>query len=127
LGFALGILITAVVQSSSITTSLMVPLLGAGVVTLSQVYPYMLGANIGTTVTAFLASLVTGSTEAVSVAFAHLLFNAYGTAIFWPLKIIPITLAKKLALLTERSKLVPIVYILVVFFILPGLILLFTR
>jgi sodium-dependent phosphate cotransporter len=127
LGFALGIVVTAVVQSSSITTSLMVPLLGAGVVTLSQVYPYMLGANIGTTVTAFLASLVTGSTEAVSVAFAHLLFNVYGTAIFWPLKILPITLAKRLARLTERSKLVPIIYILVTFFVLPGLILLITR
>jgi len=127
LGFVLGIIVTAVVQSSSITTSLMVPLLGAGVVTLSQVYPYMLGANIGTTVTAFLASLVTGSTEAVSVAFAHLLFNVYGTALFWPLKVIPITLAKKLASLTERSKLVPLIYILVTFFVLPGLILLVTR
>jgi len=127
LGFVLGIALTATVQSSSITTSLMVPLLGAGVITLSQVFPYMLGANIGTTVTAFLASLVTGSPEAVSVAFAHLLFNVYGIAIFWPLKKIPIMLSVKLAELTQRSKLIPIAYIVVVFFLLPGIILFFTR
>ena len=127
LGLVLGIALTAVVQSSSITTSLMVPLLGAGVVTLSQVFPYMMGANIGTTVTAFLASFVTGSPEAVSVAFAHLFFNVYGIAIFWPLKKIPITLAVRLADLTQKSKLIPVLYIVIVFFVLPGLILLVTR
>ncbi len=127
LGLVLGIALTAVVQSSSITTSLMVPLLGAGVVTLSQVFPYMMGANIGTTVTAFLASFVTGSPEAMSVAFAHLLFNVYGMAIFWPLKKIPITLAVRLAELTQKSKLIPILYIVVVFFLLPGIVLLVMR
>ncbi|MCD6249625.1 MAG: Na/Pi symporter [candidate division Zixibacteria bacterium] len=127
LGLVLGIVLTAVVQSSSITTSLMVPLLGAGVVTISQVFPYMMGANIGTTVTAFLASFVTGSPEAVSLAFAHLLFNVYGMAIFWPLKKIPIWLAVKLADLTQRSKLIPILYIVVVFFLLPGIIILVMR
>jgi sodium-dependent phosphate cotransporter len=127
LGFILGIVLTAAVQSSSITTSLMVPLLGAGVVTLVQVFPYMMGANIGTTVTAFLASFVTGSPAAVTVAFAHLLFNVYGIAIFWPLKFIPIKLAEMLAELTQRSKLIPILYIVLMFFVLPGVILLATR
>jgi len=127
LGLILGIVLTSIVQSSSITTSLVVPLLGAGVVTLSQVFPYMMGANIGTTVTAFLASFVTGSPEAVSVAFAHLMFNIYGIAIFWPLKKIPITLAVKLAESTQKSKLIPILYIIIVFFAIPGAILLFMR
>ena len=127
LGLILGIVLTTLVQSSSITTSLMVPLLGAGVVSLQQVFPYMLGANVGTTVTAFLASFVTGSPEAVSVAFAHLLFNVYGIAIFWPLKKIPIVLAVKLSELTQRSRLIPIAYIVTAFFVLPGLILLFMR
>ena len=54
LGLLLGIGLTVLVQSSSITTSLIVPLLGAGVINLHQVFPYMMGANIGTTVTAFL-------------------------------------------------------------------------
>ena len=40
------------VQSSSITTSLVVPLAGAGVLTLRQIFSFTLGANIGTTITA---------------------------------------------------------------------------
>jgi len=123
LSLLLGIGLTAMVQSSSITTSLIVPLLGAGVLRMEQVYPYLLGANVGTTITAFLASFVTGSGEAVSVAFAHFMFNVYGIAIFWPLKRIPIWFSKKMAELTQRTKLVPILYIVVVFFLIPGLVL----
>ncbi|MEW5925281.1 MAG: Na/Pi symporter [Candidatus Zixiibacteriota bacterium] len=114
-----GILLTAIVQSSSITTSLIVPLVGAGVLTLRQIYPYTLGANIGTTVTAILASLVTQNTTAVAVAFAHLMFNVCGMAVFLPLSIIPITLAKKLARLTLRNRLVPIGFIILIFFLIP--------
>lgn len=125
LSFLLGIILTTLVQSSSITTSIVIPLIGAGVLTINQIYPYYLGANIGTTITAFLASFVTGSGEAVAVAFAHLTFNIYGIVIFWPLKKIPIWLATKLSEMTQRSKLIPILYILVVFFIIPGLILFF--
>ena len=125
LGFILGIAITTMVQSSSITTSIVVPLLGAGVLTTVQIYPYLLGANVGTTITAFLASFVTGSTDAVAVAFAHLMFNVYGIAIFWPLKSVPIFLATQLGNMTAKSKLVPIAYILVVFFMIPGLIICF--
>jgi len=124
LSFILGIVITALVQSSSITTSLVVPLLGAGVLTLHQIFPYMLGANIGTTVTAFLASFVIGKPEAISVAFAHFMFNVYGTAIFWPLKRIPIFLAEKLSEFTLKSRVVPLAYIAIVFFVLPGLLML---
>lgn len=127
LSFTLGILLTVTVQSSSITTSIIVPLIGAGILQMEQIYPYLLGANIGTTITAFLASFVTGSPAGVSVAFAHLIFNVYGIAIFWPAKKIPIWLSKKMANLTQKSKLVPILYILVVFFIIPGAILFFVE
>ncbi|MBD3258790.1 hypothetical protein GF377_10180, partial [candidate division GN15 bacterium] len=109
-------------QSSSITTSLVVPLIGAGVISLQQIFPYVLGANIGTTITAFLASFATGRADSISVAFAHLFFNIYGIVIFWPLRQIPIRLAYKMAELTQRSKLIPIAYILVVFFAIPGLV-----
>ncbi|MEA1980117.1 MAG: Na/Pi symporter [candidate division Zixibacteria bacterium] len=121
LSFILGIGLTVMVQSSSITTSMVVPLLGAGVITIIQIYPYLLGANIGTTITAFLASFVIGSPEAVTVAFAHLMFNLCGIAIFWPLKRIPIYLATTLSNMTQKSKLVPILYIIIVFFTIPGL------
>jgi sodium-dependent phosphate cotransporter len=123
LAFLLGVFVTVLVQSSSITTSVVVPLIGAGVLQLMQVYPYTLGANIGTTITAFLASFATGSHEAVAVAFAHLLFNCYGIAIFWPLKRLPLAMATKLAEATQKSRLIPILYILVVFFIIPATIL----
>jgi len=127
LGLVLGVSLTVLVQSSSITTSLVIPLLGAGVITLNQVFPYMLGANVGTTITAFLASFVTGSPQAVSVAFAHLIFNIYGIGVFWPLKRIPIGLATRLAEMTQKSRLLPIAYIIVVFFVLPGMVLLMMR
>ena len=123
LGFLLGIFLTVLVQSSSITTSIVIPLIGAGVLQLRQVFAYMLGANVGTTITAFLASFATGSHEAVSVAFAHLIFNSYGIAIFWPLQRIPIGLATKLAEVTQRTRIIPILYIVVVFFIIPSMIL----
>jgi sodium-dependent phosphate cotransporter len=122
LGFILGILLTVAVQSSSITTSLVVPLIGAGVISLQQIFPYVLGANIGTTITAFLASFATGRADSISVAFAHLFFNIYGIVIFWPLRQIPIRPAYKMAELTQRSKLIPVAYILVVFFAIPGLV-----
>jgi len=93
-GFVFGIIMTAIVQSSSATTSLIVPLAGAGIVRLRQIFPYTLGANIGTTVTAILAALATQSGVAVTVAFAHLTFNILGILLLYPLKFIPIGLAE---------------------------------
>jgi sodium-dependent phosphate cotransporter len=122
LGFLLGVLLTVMVQSSSITVSIVVPLLGAGVITIHQAFPYFLGANVGTTITAFLASFVTGSDDAISVAFAHLIFNIYGIAVFWPLKAIPIGMSNILGEWTTKSKIIPIAYIVIVFFIVPGII-----
>ena len=97
----LGLFITVVVQSSSVTTSLIVPLAGAGLLTVNQVYPYTLGSNVGTTITSFLAASAIASTSpgdpkaqlGVVVALMHLNFNVFGIAIFLPLKRIPIGLA----------------------------------
>jgi sodium-dependent phosphate cotransporter len=117
--FFVGLVLTALVQSSSITTSLVVPLAGAGILTLMQIFPYTLGANIGTTVTAMLAALVTGNLASVSVAFSHLLFNLSGIVVWWPFKFIPIMLAEKFSGLATRKKAIPILYIIFVFFLLP--------
>ena len=102
--FSLGLVATAAVQSSSATTSLIVPLAGTGVISLRQVFPYTLGANVGTTVTAILASFATGSPAAVTVALAHLSFNLFAIAIFYPLKAIPLWLATSWGRLAARSK-----------------------
>jgi sodium-dependent phosphate cotransporter len=125
--FLVGLLLTAMVQSSSITTSLAVPLAGAGVLTLMQIFPYTLGANIGTTVTAILAALVTGNLAAVTVAFSHLLFNISGIVVWWPFKIVPIRLSEKFAGIAVRKKAIPLLYIIVVFFVVPIVLIIISR
>ena len=102
--FALGVAATATVQSSSATTSLIVPLAGTGVLSLRQIFPYTIGANIGTTITAILASLGTGSAAAMIVALAHLTFNVFAVVVFYPLKALPIWLATGWGAFAARSK-----------------------
>ena len=116
---ALGFACTVVVQSSSVTTSLAVPLAGAGAVTLQQVFPYVLGANVGTTFTAILAALVTGEQVALTVAVAHLLFNVIGILIIWPVRWIPMSLATQLGAHSARFRVSAVVYVFVVFFLAP--------
>lgn len=125
--FLVGILLTILVQSSSITTSLIVPMAGAGILTLRQIFPYTIGSNLGTTITAMLAALITGSVPAVVVAFAHLLFNIFGTVIWWPLKFIPIFIAERFAEASVKSKLIPVAYVVITFFIIPFLIIYFSK
>ncbi len=117
-----GLLITVLVQSSSITTSLAVPLAGAGILTLVQIFPYTLGANIGTTVTAILAALAVGEISAVTVAFAHLLFNICGIALIWPvsaIRRIPLRIAGGFAAVAANHRWIAIAYILICFYAVP--------
>ncbi len=118
--FGLGLVTTASVQSSSATTSLIVPLAGTGVLSVRQIFPYTLGANVGTTVTALLASFSFGNSAAVTVAFAHLSFNLLGIAIYYPLKALPIGLATWAGKIAARSKrssaAVIVIYIAMIFF-----------
>jgi sodium-dependent phosphate cotransporter len=121
LGILVGVVLTALVQSSSITTSLLIPLFGAGVLSLEAGFPIMIGANIGTTVTALLAALVKGP-EAMAVALVHLLFNLCGTMLFFPvprLRRIPLYLSQRLAELAVRNRIFVVIYIGVVFIALP--------
>lgn len=118
-GFIFGIFMTATVQSSSITTSLIIPLAGAGLVSVRQIFPYTLGANIGTTITAILAAMATQNSIAVTVAFSHLFFNIFGILIFYPLKRIPIRLAEyvgeKAAASTKNLITFIVIYMLIYF------------
>ena len=102
--FTLGVVTTAAVQSSSATTSLVVPLAGTGVLTLRQIFPYTIGANIGTTITAILASFSIGAVAGVTIAMAHLTFNVFAVLIFYPLKALPIGLARRWGAFAARSK-----------------------
>jgi len=121
---SLGFLFTAIVQSSSITTSLAVPLAGAGVLTVNQIYPYSLGANVGTTVTTLLAALATGNPTSVTIAIAHLCFNIVGITIWLPLKRVPIIMSHKVAEITKKYQFFPLIYIIVTFFLIPLLLIL---
>jgi solute carrier family 34 (sodium-dependent phosphate cotransporter) len=117
--FLFGVVLTIAVQSSSISTSVMVPLAAAGILTLHQIFPFTLGANIGTTITAMLASLATGNPAAVIAAFAHVLFNICGVAVIYPIRSVPIYIANRLGILAVRNRWLPFAYIAVVFIGLP--------
>merc|ERR1719473_2127731 len=80
-----GMLMTIAVQSSSITTSTLTPLVALDIITLEQMLPLTLGANIGTTCTAFIASVVSGSQDAIQVSICHLMFNILGICIWFPI------------------------------------------
>ncbi len=124
-GITTGTAITVLVQSSSTTTSLIVPLAGTGVFSLRQVYPFTLGANIGTCITALLAATaVTGANAifALQVALVHLVYNVIGVVVIYGipfLRNIPIHAAEALAEMAMKKKLYVALYIGCVFFLVP--------
>ena len=118
----LGLVITISVQSSSITTSIMIPLAAAGVVTLRNIYPVTLGANVGTTITALLAALATSRPEALTVAIVHTLFNVGGIVLLYPMpyvRDIPVRLSENLAKIAINRRVAAVVYVVVVFIVVP--------
>lgn len=125
LAMAIGIIVTSLVQSSSITTSLLVPLAGAGILTLEQAFPVTIGANIGTTVTALLASLAVSGENAiagVTIALVHFLFNVSATVIIYPVKQmrnVPLASARKLAEVAVKNRWVALAYVAILFYLLP--------
>lgn len=125
-GIFSGTLVTVLVQSSSTTTSLMVPLAGSGAFSLKQIYPFTLGANIGTCVTAVLAATaVTGnSVAALQIAFIHLTYNILAVMFIYGvpfLRYTPVRCAEWLGQRAAENKMVALAYILGVFFIIPAL------
>lgn len=85
LGMLLGLGMTAVIQSSSATTGILIALASTGAIDMRVAIPFIFGCNIGTCVTALLACIGT-SKAAHKAAIIHLLFNIIGTAIFIPLR-----------------------------------------
>lgn len=130
-GIASGTAVTVLVQSSSTTTSLMVPLVGSGVLTARDIYPFTLGANIGTCITALIAALgITGvmAEPALQIALVHLVYNVLAVAVIFGLpwlREIPPVFSAALARQVAKRKILGVMYILGVFFALPfGLLLL---
>ena len=129
LSILVGIVVTAMVQSSSITTSLLVPLGAAGILRLEQALPITIGANIGTTVTAMLAALAGSGANAVfglEIALVHLLFNLTGLVLIYPLKAtrnIPLRGARYLTSLAIRSRKLTLLWVGALFYGVPALLL----
>jgi len=118
-------LVTILVQSSSTTTSLMIPLAGSGAFKLKDIYPFTLGANIGTCVTAVLAATaVTGNAQAaLQIAFIHLVYNILGVLVIYgipALRNLPVKAAEALGQTAAENKFAALGYILGVFFVIPA-------
>ena len=121
-GMGVGVLVTIAVQSSSITTSILVPLVASGILLLRNAYPITLGANIGTTVTALLAALATGVASGMTIALVHLLFNVFAILLIYPIpkiRYIPVVLSEKLADVAANKKWVAIAYVGTMFIVIP--------
>lgn len=122
LGIVVGAVLTVSVQSSSITTSLLVPMCAAGILSLKNAFPIMLGANIGTTVTGLLASLATDSSTGLTIALVHTLFNLAGVLLIYPIpyfRNVPIRLARGLAIKAQRNPAWVLAYVVGVFVVTP--------
>ena len=121
-GIVIGLLVTVAVQSSSITTSILVPLVAAGLLTARSAYPITLGANVGTTVTALIASLAVAEPAGLTIALVHFLFNVTALTIVFPvrrIREIPVRLAEHFARIAVRHPSVVSGYLLGMFVILP--------
>ncbi len=131
-GILSGSLVTILVQSSSTTTSLMVPLVGSGVLKVRDIYPFTLGANIGTCITALLAATAVSGEFAVfalQIALVHLTFNVLATLVIFGtplLRELPIKSAEALAEAAVKNKAIVAGYLLSVFILIPGAILAFS-
>lgn len=127
--FGWGFLLTSIIQSSSLTTSLIVPLVATGKVQLKRAFQFVIGANLGTTITALLAALFK-SEAAMSLAIAHFLFNSVGMIIFMGIPVlskIPLYLSEKIGIIALKQKATAFAYIIIVFFLLPFTLIYFSK
>ncbi|MDQ2075812.1 Na/Pi symporter [Marinimicrobium sp. ABcell2] len=117
--YAVGVISTVLVQSSTITSSLMVPLAGAGVVRMRRVFPFMVGANLGTTVTSVLAASANPVAAAMTVALFHVLFNLIGSVIWYPLRRLPLKTANWYGRLAGRQPRYAFAFLIMIFLVIP--------
>ena len=119
---------TFLVQSSSVFTSALTPLVGVGVISLERVYPLTLGSNIGTTTTSVIAALAASPEQlryTLQISLCHFFFNVTGIVLFYPIPFtrFPIPMAKFLGETTAKYRWFSIAYLIFMFFFLPGIVL----
>ncbi|XP_013373561.1 PREDICTED: sodium-dependent phosphate transport protein 2B [Chinchilla lanigera] len=124
LAILVGAGVTFIVQSSSVFTSALTPLIGIGVITIERAYPLTLGSNIGTTTTSIMAALASpGSTlmSALQIALCHFFFNISGILLWYPIPFtrLPIRMAKGLGNISSKYRWFAIVYLIILFLLVP--------
>ncbi len=121
-GILIGLLVTVAVQSSTITTSILVPLVAAGLLTARSAYPITLGANVGTTVTALIASLAVTQPAGLTIALVHTLFNVTALVLVFPVRVvreIPVRMAERFAGVAVEHPSLVAGYLLGLFLVIP--------
>ncbi|HAS38991.1 MAG TPA: phosphate transporter [Microscillaceae bacterium] len=124
-----GTIITGVMQSSSVVSSLVVPMVASNKLSVRRVFPFIMGTNLGTTFTALFAAL-SKSEAALSIALTHILFNLIGVLIFYPIpaiRNIPVWFARRLGKATLRNRLYGFIYLLFTFFVIPFFLIYFSQ
>ncbi|KAJ0393900.1 hypothetical protein P43SY_003553 [Pythium insidiosum] len=122
----IGTVLTFAVHSSTLVTSTLTPMAGLGVITLEQVYPIVIGSNLGTTGTALIAAMVTGKANSVAIALVHFWFNVWGIFLFYP---IPITRkpiyswSRALARWSAAWAMSAVLFLVMLFLVIPGVLL----
>jgi len=116
--------ITAAIHSSSVTTSLSVMLAATEKISPKKLFPFILGANVGTTVTALMAAI--GRSEAgLAIAICHLLFNVFGVVLFYPFPILRnviVQIARWSGVMAQKNLAFAFGYLFILFFALPFLV-----
>uniref|UniRef100_A0A8C6VXN5 Sodium-dependent phosphate transport protein 2A n=1 Tax=Nothobranchius furzeri TaxID=105023 RepID=A0A8C6VXN5_NOTFU len=127
LAVLVGAGMTFLVQSSSVFTSAITPLIGIGVISIERAYPLTLGSNLGTTTTALLAALASPGEKlaaATQVALCHFFFNLFGILLWYPIPAtrLPIRMSRALGRCTARYRWFAVLYLVVCFLLFPSLV-----
>lgn len=128
LAMASGMGVTVLTQSSTITTSVLVPFAGAGILTPAQIYPVTVGANLGTTFTVVLAAFAVVGQDAkigLQAAFVHLIYNVFAIIVIYVIPVlrpVPLFCAQTFARIAAGHKWIVALYLITVFIALPALV-----
>lgn len=121
--FGWGVAVTSAIQSSSVATSLVVPLVATQKLKVRSAFPFIIGANLGTTITALIAASFS-SRIALSIALTHLIVNLFGAVLFMSfgrLRDYLVRFTKGFSVVITRRRALGLVYILLTFFLIPFL------
>ena len=128
LAMASGMGVTVVTQSSTITTSVLVPFAGAGILTPKQIYPVVVGSNLGTTFTVVFAAFAVVGQDAkigLQAAFVHLIYNLFAIIVIYVIPLlrpVPLFCAENLARVASERRWVLAAYLITVFIAMPAVV-----